>query len=195
MSSIRRTAMSMSGPSIARPRICQTEPLPTFEHADTFGGSGRMNRFVFALWSLLGVIPLAAPPQYTDYPVTKIFRGTHAAPVLSSQHARMFRTQLRNAVKYGPNFAGHYTLARWGCGGGCVTVAVMDAISGQVWFAPFEIEDAKTENGHSSYGSEFEIDSELFVASGKINERVGIHYFRWRQAKFSLVHFEPQCSN
>jgi hypothetical protein len=146
-----------------------------------------MNRLVLALWSL--------PPQYTDYPVTKIFRGTHAAPVLSSRNARMFRTQLRNSVKYGPNFAGHYTVAQWGCGAGCIYVAVMDAISGEVWFAPFEIEFAKTDNGDVCYGAGFEIDSELFVAAGAVNGRVGVHYFRWRQAKFSLVHFEPQCSN
>src|SRR5678815_3714906 len=64
----------------------------------------RMSRFAVALWSLLGVVALAAgPPQFHDYPVTKIFRGTPAPPVLSSRNARRFRTQLRNSVQEGPN--------------------------------------------------------------------------------------------
>jgi hypothetical protein len=156
-----------------------------------------MNRFVVGLWGTLGVVALAAgPPQFKDYAVTKVFRGTPAAPVLSSQHARMFRTQLRNAMKVGPNFAGHYTLARWGCGSGCTSVAIIDAISGQVWFPPFEIEDARTDGGpNCSRSSDFQIDSELLVASGKIDGRVGVHYFRWRQSRFSSLYFDPQCSD
>jgi hypothetical protein len=106
----------------------------------------------------------------------------------------MFRTQLRNEVKYGPNFAGHYTLARWGCGAGCVSVAVMDAVSGEVWFAPFRIEDARTETGaYCNHGSEFQIDSDLFIAAGSVNGKTGTHYFVWRQSKFSPVYFEAKC--
>jgi len=152
-----------------------------------------MNRFVVAL---LGMVAVAAePPQFKDYPVTNVFRGTPAAPVLSNGNARKFRTQLRNSVKDGPNFAGHYTVARWGCGAGCVVVAVMDAISGQVWFAPFEVEDGRLEGGtYCNHGTDFEIDSDLFMAQGNVNGRTGTHYFRWRQSKFSQVYFEAQCS-
>jgi hypothetical protein len=145
-----------------------------------------------ALWSLLCLFALTAePPRFKDYPVTNIYRGTPAAPVLSSRMARLFRTQLRNSVQYGPNFAGHYTVARWGCGAGCVTVAVMDAISGEVWFAPFAIEDAQLEaGGYCNHTSDFELDSELFMATGRVNGRIGTHYFVWRQSKFSPVYFE-----
>ena len=103
----------------------------------------------------------------------------------------MFRTQLRNSVQYGANFAGHYTVARWGCGAGCVTVAVMDAASGVVWFAPFSIEDARTEAGaFCNHTSDFQVDSELFMATGEINGRVGTHYFVWRHSKFTPLYFE-----
>src|SRR5436190_788515 len=152
-----------------------------------------MNRLAVTLcWSLAGLVALAAgPPQFTDYPVGNIFRGTPAAPVLSNRMARMFRTQLRNSVQYGPNFAGHYTVARWGCGAGCVTVAVLDAASGQVWFAPFSIEDARTEAGaFCNHTSDFQLDSELFTATGEINGRGGTRYFVWRHSKFTPLYFE-----
>src|SRR5580698_5892067 len=90
----------------------------------------------------LALVPPGASPAFNDYPVTDVFRGTPAEPVLSTRMARDFRTRLRNEAKFGTNFAGHYILARWGCGAGCFTVAVIDALSGRVWFAPFSVEDA-----------------------------------------------------
>ena len=85
------------------------------------------------LWVGL-VASMAEPPRLQDYPVTDIFRGKPSAPVLSTKEARMFRTELRRQAARGPNFAGHYTLALWGCGAGCANGAVIDARSGQVWF-------------------------------------------------------------
>jgi hypothetical protein len=29
---------------------------------------------------------------------------------------------------------------------------------------------------------------------GFVNGKAGTHYFRWRESKFSPVHFEAQCS-
>lgn len=141
----------------------------------------------------LGSNPQA--PQFADYPVANIFRGTPKPPVLSSRMARAFRTQLRRQAASGPNFAGHYTLARWGCGAGCVSVAVIDATTGAVQFPPFSIEDA-WKDGHiiCARGSEFELTSELFVAEGEVNGKIGRHYFRWHKLKFSLLHFEQTCS-
>jgi hypothetical protein len=60
----------------------------------------------------------------------------------------------------GPNFAGHYTLARWGCGAGCVTVAVIDMTTGAVQFPPFSIEDAwKADHIICHHGSAFQLTS------------------------------------
>ena len=139
--------------------------------------------------------PEPQPPQFADYPAAEVFRGTPTPPVLSSKMARAFRTELRRQAASGPNFAGHYTLAGWGCGAGCVTVAVIDAITGAVHFAPFSIEDV-WKDGHiiCDHGSEFELTSELLVAEGEVNGKVGRHYFRWHNGKFSLLHVDQQCS-
>lgn len=46
--------------------------------------------------------------------------------------AKMFQTKIREAAQQGPNFAGHYTVATWGCGSGCQQHAVVDAQSGDI---------------------------------------------------------------
>jgi hypothetical protein len=133
-------------------------------------------------------------PRFADYPATDTFHGTPKAPVLSTKMARAFRTELRRQAASGPNFAGHFTLARWGCGAGCVTVAVIDAITGAVQFAPFAVEDA-WKDGHiiCHHGSDFELTSELFVAEGKVDDKIGRHYFRWHNRTFLLLLVE-RCS-
>jgi hypothetical protein len=134
------------------------------------------------------------PPRFEDYPVSQVFHGTPVSPVLSTRHARAFRTELRRQAASGPNFAGHYTLARWGCGAGCVTVAVIDALSGEVWFAPFTFQDAvKDRQIVCDHASDFKITSRLFVAQGEIDGRVGSHYFTWVDGHLSLVYFDQRC--
>jgi hypothetical protein len=79
----------------------------------------------------------AMPPDFHDYPVSSIYRG-RSAPVDLASHAiaRQFRTMLRAGVKGGPNFAGRWTVVRWGCGNNCLVFAVVDAISGRVYPGP-----------------------------------------------------------
>src|SRR5438132_326713 len=81
---------------------------------------------------------------YADYPAAPDFRGTPAAPDLSSPDARRFRTVLRHAAAQGLNCGGHFTLATWGCGALCLTGAIIDARSGKVFFLPFSVSDART---------------------------------------------------
>ena len=60
--------------------------------------------------------------RFEDYPVTAIFKGTPALPKLRLGD-RLFRTRIRKGAAKGPNFAGHYTIADWGCGTRCVSIA------------------------------------------------------------------------
>jgi hypothetical protein len=137
-------------------------------------------------------------PRFEDYPVGNIYKGTPAAPVLSTPDARRFQTQLRKHASFGPNFAGQFVLARWGCGAGCVIVAVIDSTSGAVSFAPFQFQDGVLAGGQGPartchHASDFQIDSELFIARGDIGGKVGTHYYRWHNRRLSLVHFSPSC--
>jgi hypothetical protein len=62
-------------------------------------------------------------------------RGKPVAPLLNTPRARQYRTVLREAASEGPNFNGHFTVARWGCGTNCLEWAVINLDTGAVWFA------------------------------------------------------------
>jgi hypothetical protein len=143
---------------------------------------------------VLGVTQVASsrPPRFVDYPAVEAFRGEPLSPVLASSEARRFRTELSRQSATGPNFAGHFTFARWGCGAGCVTGAIIDAVTGQVWFPKFVIEDV-IDHGRIvlDHSTDFQLDSELVVAAGAVNDQgAGTAYFRWHENALTLIRFE-----
>ena len=95
------------------------------------------------------------PPLFADYPVNETFRG-EPKPVDLQSHpaAREYRTRLREVSKGMPSFAAYYVVAEWGCGSPCQQVALIDARSGAVHFAPFA----------TSLGNRHWLNSRLFVA-------------------------------
>jgi len=75
-------------------------------------------------------------PKFEDFPVTKIFKGRPALPKLVTPRAKSFRTMIRRDAAEGPNFAGQFTIALWGCGS-CLSMAIVNAVDGTVYPAPF----------------------------------------------------------
>jgi hypothetical protein len=135
-------------------------------------------------------------PSFEDFRVTQVFRGRPVPPVLDTPKARAFRTELRRQAASGPNFAGHFTVALWGCGAGCTDVAIIDARSGQVWFASFSYEDA-WQDGRivCPHAADFELSSELFIVRGDVNGKIGQHYYRWHDRKFTLLQVDEHCGD
>src|SRR5437867_8720028 len=101
-------------------------------------------------------------PQYDEYPASGTSQGIPAAPDLSSHPmAGRYRTVLRDAAKKGPDFAGHYTLVRIGCGTSCVMVALVDAVNGRVYF-PRGLHMVQWGGWwHEPYGPEYRLSSRL----------------------------------
>jgi hypothetical protein len=79
-----------------------------------------------------------AKPKFHDYPVSEIYKGKPAPPILTSKRQRMFRTMIRLGAKQPVKFAGHYTLPNWGCGASCMSFAIVDSRSGKVYDTPFD---------------------------------------------------------
>ena len=77
-------------------------------------------------------------PRFEQFSIagTAIFRGIPADPRFETPGQRMYRTMIRLATKKGPNFAGHYTVAEWGCGTACEQIAVVDSQTGNVFDGP-----------------------------------------------------------
>jgi hypothetical protein len=97
-------------------------------------------------------------PELRDYPAVRRFAGSPARVNLSSAAgAGYYRTRLREGARKGPNFAGHFTIVTWGCGSDCYDIAVVDALTGRVWFAPFT----------GSVDLAYRLDSRLLVVDPK----------------------------
>src|SRR5215469_1656092 len=134
--------------------------------------------------------------KFEDYAAATDFKGKPAIPILTTRFARMFRTQIRDAAKKGPNFAGHYTIAEWGCGSGCVSMAVVDAASGRVFAVPFKslaLPLPENANARELQGLVYKVNSRLFIADGCPEEvKCGTYYYEWTANRFKLLRYDPE---
>ncbi len=151
-----------------------------------------------------------ARPTFSDY-AAKTQKIAHpASVVLAGREARRFRSALRDAAKAGPNFAGHYTIAGWGCGAGCLDWGVVDARTGKVafdaklrvlatasddWARYDALAKAYAAQGANGAGFDlllFKPGSALLIVLGAPGEgeaRDGAHYLHWTGARFEEVKF------
>jgi hypothetical protein len=155
-------------------------------------------------------------PRFEDYPVTEAFTGSPHPPILVTPEQRMFRTRIREGVekgwgvwingewsreqnKPGPNFAGHYIVIVWGCGSGCIRMAVSDAEIGAVYNPPL-VADAElalpTLMSPNSVGraaeTEYRKSSRLFIirATPHADRRDAVpyeFYFLWQDNRWKLL--------
>ena len=145
---------------------------------------------------VLGVCLLAAgvTPTFEQFKADEKFTGTPAVPVLRTRMQQNFRTVIREAAQSGPNFAGHYTLAEWGCGAGCVSMAVIDNKTGRAFDGPFVL--LGYDLGYSYEGGEeqleFRLDSRLVIARGCPGEKdCGTYYYEWTGEQFKQIRKSP----
>ncbi|MBF0100442.1 MAG: hypothetical protein HQK77_05990 [Desulfobacterales bacterium] len=139
--------------------------------------------------------------KFKDYPVKEEKLKHVAAPKLDTHEARNFRTNLRESAKEGPNFAGHYRIAEWGCGTCCASFALINLKTGKVWFPPFFVsccypldnentidDDAYKTNGEGEADGDsifeqatllYQKNSSLLIVIGSQNEspNCGVYYF------------------
>ena len=71
-------------------------------------------------------------PRFRDYAVKNIYHGKPARPIIAREfHA--YRTMIRKGANSDVEFAGHYTIPRWGCGTECNGFVIVDSISGKIY--------------------------------------------------------------
>jgi hypothetical protein len=138
-------------------------------------------------------------PRFETY-AAPVYKGK-VAPVnlKSAEGASTFRTRLREGARQGVNFAGHFVLVGWGCGTGCVDVAIVDAKTGTVHFV-------KELNGFGVWlwddnqeALEYRKNSRLLVLSGwpateadSDNPKTGLYYYEWTGARLKLIKYVPK---
>ena len=130
-------------------------------------------------------------PRFEDYPAGKGFTGKPAPAIIAHPRARLFRTMIKTQAQKGPNFAGHYTVATWGCGSGCRGFAIIDARTGRVYFNPKAL-NVMTPPYLDEDTLQFRPDSRLFIVSGAVDGLNGYQdeakfYYEWKNNRFKLI--------
>lgn len=129
-------------------------------------------------------------PSFRDYPVTGRFTGKPAKPRLVTAYQHTYRTQIRRQAKQGPNFAGHFTIAKWGCGSPCLGFVIIDTASGVIYEAGFSVGCADKNGLEAKLG--FKLSSSLVTATGVSRAGVcGTDLYQWDGAKLSKLGFVP----
>jgi hypothetical protein len=113
-------------------------------------------------------------PQFSAYPVTTIYHGKPARPVITKEF-RSFRAMIRLGADSEVEFAGHYTIPRWGCGTGCNAFVVVDSISGRVYdgfgLAELPFKWLEQHGGEEVARMEFHPNSRLLKINACPNEK------------------------
>ncbi len=141
-----------------------------------------------------------AIPRFEDYQVEASFHGKPAEPIVPRRHA--FRSRIVEGARKGPNCGGHYTIIEWGCGSGCVSFVIVDAVSGRLYypipFSALALPYQGTASGRDYRGLEYHLNSALLIAdgcpedsetgeSGERGKNCGTRYYKWEQNRFVLI--------
>lgn len=130
-------------------------------------------------------------PSFQDYGERNIFTGKPVAVNLASHpQARHFRTMLRLEAAKGADFAGHYKIAKWGCGTACIQFAIVDSRNGSVFFPPkIPTVTWSANNQDNLVGLDYRVNSRLLVLHGTPVEdaRDGVFYYVWEHDALKLL--------
>lgn len=142
-------------------------------------------------------IDVAGRASFRRYPAFVRSVAHPAVPSMKTAAARQYRTVLRQQAINGPNFAGHYAIVVIGCGAGASCYAIVDAISGRVFFPPNlrGVADWSLFSPVEPLGRlVHRRDSRLLIAFGLPNEdegRAGASLYEWVDGRLLLRRFVP----
>ena len=140
------------------------------------------------------------PPRFEAFPVAEKWNKSPASLKLTSRSERMFRLRLANAAKEPPNFAGRYRFTTWGCGSECISGAIVDLATGEVFSPPLPkggsswMHFSVCQSAYENSGVEFQVESRLLILRCGLNysERLeknipDTYYFVWEENRFRQI--------
>lgn len=112
-------------------------------------------------------------PTFEEFPAEKTLSSNIATEIDWSSHrdAWHYRTKLRNGLKKGANYNGHYSIVTHGCGSNCQANWIIDVTNGKV-----------IGNFGTTAGAKYRLDSRLIIAEAVENGA------EWRE-QYGLVGF------
>src|ERR1700709_866329 len=92
-----------------------------------------MMKLILALLAtiLLAVSPAVAEPKFGDYPTKMYLKGKPVLPKFAGSAAQ-FKSRIRNGMKFGSNYGGHFSLIEIGCGTSCIFAFLIDGRDGRL---------------------------------------------------------------
>jgi hypothetical protein len=134
---------------------------------------------------------------FEHYPAVADFNGSPAKPLLVTPHEHAFRTMILTQALNGPNYAGHFTVAKWGCGSPCLSFVIIDAKLGAIYDPGLSAGCA--DSNSSSASIDFKLTSRLIIVTGLSKETqeviCGDDFYQWDGKRLKWIHFEPWPSN
>ncbi|MBA8906464.1 hypothetical protein [Aminobacter ciceronei] len=87
-----------------------------------------MKKLISAVLAIILVAGTSATaePRFADYPTRTYLKGKSTLPKFTGSVAN-YRTRIRDGMRSGPNYGGHFTLIEIGCGGSCIFAFLIDA--------------------------------------------------------------------
>lgn len=123
-------------------------------------------------------------PRFEKYPAKPMPEGPAATPRFKGTNwTSETKAKIREAVKSGYNFAGHYTIVEIGCGSDCISAWVVDGRSGAIHPFPLGGE------GTNSLKLVYNVKSRLIKSAWLNNEKVLCTQqdFEWDGADFNNI--------
>ena len=148
-------------------------------------------RVIVVIAVLTGVAAAEEWP-FQKYPAPVI----HVKPAplkLSIPIAKQHISAMQAAVRLGPNFAGHFTIATWGCGTSCGVYVVVNNATGNVYAPPEIARGVSLGLG----GPEFRPNSRLMVVANCPDPGVyglkNCHrkFYEWGGSRLILLKAQP----
>lgn len=128
--------------------------------------------------------------RFSDVPATAT-APEHPAPINTPPHSvsAQFHSVIAESARNGPNFARAYRLVEWGCGAGCLQLAIVNLHTGDVTISPdlLTLATGHPDAEHPAACPQgpalhFRTNSALLVVIGAPNEQAqqdGIHWYKW----------------
>jgi hypothetical protein len=150
--------------------------------------------------SVLAIAQNSREPSFSSYRVLVEKARAKSINFKNNAAARTMRTRLSEALSSGTNFAGHFIVAGWGCGTGCISGAIIDARNGNVfWPLPlYALGVWYDGNSYIDRPVNYQKNSRLLIITGspgvKDNQPEkpnGKYFYEWRGDGLKLIKFIP----
>lgn len=142
----------------------------------------------------MSIIDAAQIPAFTAFPAPELFKGPAEKPVLRGPRQKQFESQIRQQAQPPSNFAGHYKIAEWGCGSACVSIAIIDLKTGEVYDGPFSTLGYGIPYRYEGGSAELEYkpQSRLLIVRGCPEDKnCATYYYEWNSNRFRQLRAEP----